>query len=125
MALTPQQKADIHRLRDNEMLTGNLTDASARAVLAWGEDQIAAGMSYDAVVAGIKAANRTGTEDPALALTAATTMLAAIEPPAGAAFALSPASGEPPGGTNAEPEDMDTGSPLPTSHEGPDDVAEA
>ncbi len=118
MTLTSQQKADINRLRDNEMLTGNLTDAAARAVLAWGEDQIAAGTPYEAVVAGVKAANRSGAEDPALALSAATSMLASVDAPARQALAPDRAA-------DGSGNDMEAGLPLPTSHEGPDDAAQA
>lgn len=122
MALTDQQKADIDRLRDNERLTSNLTDRSAQAVLDWAEGQIAAGMTYETVVASLKAANRTGTEDPALALAAAHTWLAQAAPPVTAALTLSPAE---PVDAGAAAGDMDVKLPLPTSDEGPDDAGAA
>lgn len=91
MALTPQQKTDIYRLRDNETLTGNLTDAAATAVLEWAEGQIAAGVAYDTVVAGVRAANGAETEDPAVALAAANQSLAAAAPPRTTAAVAQPA----------------------------------
>ncbi len=71
MALTEQQAAAIERLRENESLTGNLTDKPAMAVLAWAEEQIKASAVYEDVVAAVRAANRTGTEDIDEALSAA------------------------------------------------------
>ncbi len=138
MTLTPQQKADINRLRDNEMLTGDLTDSAATAVLAWAEGQLAAGVAYDTVVAGVKAANYTGTEDPALALAAANQLMAARS----TEHAIAPSASDPPIATprakasrhrrapavtplptpavsaDAPFEDK---LPLPTADEGPDD----
>ncbi|MFN8470622.1 MAG: hypothetical protein U0822_00250 [Anaerolineae bacterium] len=84
MALTEQQAAAIERLRGNESLTGNLTDRSATAVLAWAEEQIRANAVYEDVVAAVRAGNRTGAEDVDEVLGAAHKTLAAAQAARGA-----------------------------------------
>ena len=90
MALTEQQAAAIERLRENESLTGNLTDKPAMAVLAWAEERIKASAVYEDVVAAVRAANRTGTEDVDEALSAAQKSLDAAIVARGALAATPP-----------------------------------
>ncbi|MFN8481592.1 MAG: hypothetical protein U0768_00870 [Anaerolineae bacterium] len=85
MALTEQQASAIERLRANESLTGDLTDRPATAVLQWAEEQIQANVVYEDVVAAVRAANRTGTEEVDEALGAARKSLAAAQAARGAA----------------------------------------
>ncbi len=57
MELTPEQQDAIARLYENESLTENLDDQSARALLEWAQGQIAANADDSLVRAAVSAAN--------------------------------------------------------------------
>lgn len=119
MALTDQQAAAIERLRENESLTGNLTDKPAMAVLAWAEEQIHASAVYEDVVAAVRAANRTGTEDVDEALGAAQKSLVAALAARGVTLAPPPAETTPAPSPSvdaapSEPVAVSTAPPPPT-----------
>lgn len=78
MALTAAQQVALERLQEDESLTSELTDATARALLQWGEEQIRAGVPGDAVLAALRAANHSGAATSAEILIAAQAKLAAM-----------------------------------------------
>lgn len=60
MELSSEQKSSLERLYENESLTDNLTDADAKAVLQWAQQQIIADTDGDLVRAAVNAANESG-----------------------------------------------------------------
>ena len=123
MALTEQQTAAIERLRENESLTGNLTDKPATAVLTWAEEQIKASAVYEDVVAAVKAANRTGAEDVDEALGAAQKSLATALAARG--MTLTPPAPEPAAAAPPAPSAPPTGEAAPASAPASSPVASA
>lgn len=89
MKLTPELKAQIERLYENESLTDNLDDAAARAVLKWAEEQIRGRADPGLVTAAVSAANQSG-EQGARALVAHAGTFLTQELRAGAATTSSP-----------------------------------
>lgn len=76
MELTSEQKMQIERLYENESLTDNLTDADARAVLQWAQQQILAATDGEMVAAAVRAANESGETGVAQLVAQADTFLA-------------------------------------------------
>lgn len=83
--MTEDQRAAIERMHENESLTGELTDPQARALLGWGEEEIQAGKSPDAVFAAIRTANKSGAQSESELLAVAQSHLDSNSPPAGTA----------------------------------------
>jgi hypothetical protein len=57
-----EKQALIERLYENESLTDNLTDAEAKALLRWAEEQIQHDTADSIVTAAVRAANQSGVE---------------------------------------------------------------
>lgn len=76
MELTPEQQNAIARLYENESLTENLDDQSARALLEWAQGQIVANTDDALVRAAVSAANTSGEQEVQALVTTASTFLA-------------------------------------------------
>ena len=68
----------LEALYEDEGLTDNLTDAPAKALLAWAETQIKAGVEPKTVRTAARAANREDLADTTAVLAAANTALGAM-----------------------------------------------
>lgn len=80
MELTLAQQNAIARLYENESLTENLDDQSARALLEWAQGQIVANIADALVRAAVSAANSSGEQGvQALVATASTFLAQEIE----------------------------------------------
>lgn len=62
MEPSSEQKLSIERLYENESLTDNLTDADAKAVLKWAQEQILQDKDGELVRAAVSTANASGQE---------------------------------------------------------------
>lgn len=82
MPPTEEQLAALERLREHESLTDNLTDAPAKALLNWAEQQILRGVPADSVFAAVRAANRSAAQSDESALAVAQAALEKVETPA-------------------------------------------
>ena len=71
----------LEALYEDEGLTDNLTDAPAKALLAWAETQIKAGVEPKTVRTAARAANREDLADTTAVLAAANTALGATAQP--------------------------------------------
>ena len=71
----------LEALYEDEGLTDNLTDAPAKALLAWAETQIKAGVEPKTVRTAARAANREDLADTTAVLAAANTALGAMAQP--------------------------------------------
>jgi hypothetical protein len=98
-------QSNLEALSEDEGLTDNLTDAPAKAVLAWAEQQIKAGHELPDVRRAARAANRDTFDSPEAAIAAASAALgagaSAANPPAASSAATVSAAAKPPAASPA------------------------
>src|SRR6476469_797365 len=95
MTMSTNIDAALEALYEDDGLTDNLTDGPAKAVLAWAETQIKAGLAPQQVRNAVRAANREELDESAAAVAAASAALgvaAESASPATAAESASPAT---------------------------------
>ncbi len=100
--MSDEIQSNLEALSEDEGLTDNLTDEPARALLAWAEQHIKAGLDLPSVRRAVRAANRDEIASPEAAVAAASAALgagasaaAAVTPPAQPPAAQPPAAQPP------------------------------